>query len=504
MYRIKIVLILILTVCFTLISCSDEGEIPLNRDSISSSSSTASSSGIVFIADAFVIYSENVTGYANESANTIWNVWDGTCEIENTTIAAEGVSAKRIYNNNSNSIWWGFGVEAKTHRDMTEFINGNLVFQIKSTYSKAFNLGVQSGTWAIVNSTSSNAFVSFGSGSYGFVNDGNWHNVTIAFADLIAAAPDLDLTDISTFFYIQDNSHGGMNDPIYIDNIYFTKSGGVPTVITNPVLPQVPAPSTSADTWTSGTGWTLVWADEFNGTVLDMANWTHQVLPAGTFNSEWQRYTDSTNNSFIYHTNGGGYLVIRALHDGGPIASDHYTSARLHTGTKQDFQYGKIAARIQLPYGQGLWPAFWMLGTNITEIGGDTLWPACGELDIMEMIGGNGTTDTGDDSEYVGAIHWDNSGWTYSSITQALPSGILADDFHVFEIEWDSAQVVWKMDGTQFFSKDITPAHMSEFRKRFYILLNMAVGGEWPKYPNGATVFPQYMYIDWVRVYSKD
>ena len=80
----------------------------------------------------------------------------------------------------------------------------------------------------------------------------------------------------------------------------------------------------------------------------------------------------------------------------------------------------------------------------------------------------------------------------------------VADDFHVFEIEWDSAQVVWKMDGTQFFSKDITPAHMSEFRKRFYILLNVAVGGNWPQYPNAVTSFPQYMYVDWVRVYSKD
>ena len=263
-------------------------------------------------------------------------------------------------------------------------------------------------------------------------------------------------------------------------------------------IPYTPQPSTNQDTWVPGTGWSLAWADEFNIGGISASNWSHQVLPAGTFNNEWQRYTDSIENSYVFNNGTNGYLLIRAVYEGGGLFSDNFTSARLITVNKQDFLYGKIAARIQLPYGQGLWPAFWMLGTNINETGGDTPWPACGEIDIMEMIGGG----AGRDDTSWGAIHWDNSGHVYSSTSRTLPSGILADDFHVFEIEWDSTNIVWKVDGNTFFTKDITPSHMSEFHKRFYIILNVAVGGIWPEYPNTSTVFPQYMYVDWVRVYT--
>ncbi|MCK5267138.1 MAG: glycoside hydrolase family 16 protein, partial [Spirochaetes bacterium] len=259
---------------------------------------------------------------------------------------------------------------------------------------------------------------------------------------------------------------------------------------------STPAPSNSADTWSAGSGWTLTWADEFSSPTINTANWTHETGDWGWGNNEYQNYTTSLDNSFINEWDGNGMLVIKAIYNGEGVAVGNYTSARLKTQGKQYWQYGKVAARIQLPYGQGIWPAFWMLGENIGSVG----WPKCGEIDIMEMVGGG----AGKDDTSHGVVHWDNGGWTYEGAYSTLPSGILADDFHVFEIEWDSTQVVWKRDGVTFFSKNITSADMSEFHANFFILLNMAVGGNWPGYPDTTTVFPQYMYIDWVRVYSKN
>ena len=451
MRRIKSLLILMLTVCFIFISCSDEIEIPFDRLSSSSSSSTSGSSSSQFTSSS--------QGPLTIGLVTIEDLGSGSAKFS-LRLSEQKVQVHLFCKKNNiqdyviidlqitGEVNNGDGTYTYTQTRIGAYVNGDSIVARYYTYTPAsgqvFYQGPTDSTWSVP-----------------LVYGGGAASSSSSAASSSSQAP----------------------------------------------LPQVPAPSNSSDTWSSGAGWTLVWADEFNGTVLNMANWTHQVLPAGHFNAEWQRYTDSTNNSFIFHANDEGYLVIRALHDGGPIASDHYTSARLHTGWKQDFQYGKIAARIQLPFGQGLWPAFWMLGTNISEIGGDTDWPACGEIDIMEMTGGEGTDPAHpnwDNSVYSGAIHWDNGGWAGDWNHEQLSSGILADDFHVFEIEWDSMQVVWKMDGLQFFSKDITPDYMSEFRKRFYILLNVAVGGNNPGPPVVGTIFPQYMYVDWVRVYSKD
>ena len=131
----------------------------------------------------------------------------------------------------------------------------------------------------------------------------------------------------------------------------------------------------SPDTWTPGTGWTLVWADEFSGTSVDAQNWTYDVGGGGWGNNELETYTSSPANAYVQN----GELVIKAIKSRGK-----YNSARLKTQGLHAWQYGKVAARIRLPYGQGIWPAFWMLGDNITTVG----WPKCGEIDIMEMIGG--------------------------------------------------------------------------------------------------------------------
>jgi beta-glucanase (GH16 family) len=144
-----------------------------------------------------------------------------------------------------------------------------------------------------------------------------------------------------------------------------------------------PASNLELDTYIPGEGWNLAWSDEFDGDTLNDANWNRQIVQAGRFNEEWQAYTDSEDNAWVEE----GCLVIRAIHTGTEHGHDQYTSARLNTAQKQAWTYGKVAARMQLPYGEGIWPAFWMLGANCNENGGDTPWPQCGEIDIMEMYG---------------------------------------------------------------------------------------------------------------------
>ena len=265
-------------------------------------------------------------------------------------------------------------------------------------------------------------------------------------------------------------------------------SGDVPVVY--------PAPNLQADSYAPGEGWTLVWADEFNDQTLNTADWNRQVVPAGRFNEEWQAYTASEENSRIENS----CLVIRALHTGTGHGHDQYTSARLNTAGKQAWMYGKIAARIQLPYGEGIWPAFWMLGANCSEGGGDTDWPHCGEIDILELYGSKS------DSVVEANIHSSDAEGAHQqmgAVAFNLETGRFADQFHVFEIEWDQNTIAWKVDGRQYAVADISSPGESEFHQPFYILLNLAVGGTWAGRPDGTTVFPQYMYVDWVRVYQR-
>jgi beta-glucanase (GH16 family) len=246
----------------------------------------------------------------------------------------------------------------------------------------------------------------------------------------------------------------------------------------------------------AGEDYTLAWADEFEGTIIDSANWNLQVLEAGQFNEEWQRYTNSSENAYIED----GSLVIKAIHTGDEHGLDQYTSARLNTAKKQSWKYGKIAARIKLPHGQGIWPAFWMLGTNISENGGDTPWPQSGEIDILELYG------TKDDGIVEGNIHYANSSDEHEmmgAVSYVLEEGKFADDYHIFELDWDADSIVWQVDGTQYASAAITDAQLDEFHKEFFILFNLAVGGTWAGRPDETTPFPQRMYIDWVRVYKK-
>lgn len=232
----------------------------------------------------------------------------------------------------------------------------------------------------------------------------------------------------------------------------------------------------------------LIWSEEFNYTGLPSdAYWTFETGGGGWGNNELQYYLADSANAYVSE----GTLVITARNE--TFGARDYTSARLITKDKFEFRYGRIEASLKLPYGQGIWPAFWMMGENISQVG----WPACGEADIMEMVGGA----DGDNTIY-GTVHWDNGGsHAQSGGSHTLPSGVFADTFHVFVVEWTPQSISWSVDGIQYHAMTITGEEFSEFHNEFFLLLNLAVGGNWPGSPDGSTVFPQAYEVDYIRVY---
>ncbi len=238
-------------------------------------------------------------------------------------------------------------------------------------------------------------------------------------------------------------------------------------------------------------GYTLVWQDEFEGNEINTNNWVFETGTGcpnlcGWGNNELQYYRQE--NAWVEDD----VLTIEARNEN--YQGSNYTSARMKTQGKHSFKYGRIDIRALLPKGQGIWPALWMLGSNITSIG----WPACGEIDIMEMIGGNGQEKT-----VHGTIHWDNEGHNYVGGDYTLQTGIFANEYHVFTIIWDENNITWFVNDNQFYQIDITPSHMTEFHQEFFFILNIAVGGNWPGSPDDTTVFPQQMKVDYIRVFQE-
>lgn len=234
----------------------------------------------------------------------------------------------------------------------------------------------------------------------------------------------------------------------------------------------------------------LVLSEEFNTDgVIDNNLWTFNI---GTGNNGWgnnelQYYTNRTENIKVEN----GVLKITARREQYLGAS--YTSARILTKGKFETKYGRIEARIKLPWGKGLWPAFWMLGANSDTV----IWPQCGEIDIMEYLGNNPT-------KVFGTVHGPGySGGESISKTYTLPNNRFDNDFHVFGIEWDENYINYYVDDVLY--NQITPEDVPGewvFNQPFYIILNMAVGGNLPGSPNSDTVFPQEMLVDYVRVYQ--
>lgn len=249
--------------------------------------------------------------------------------------------------------------------------------------------------------------------------------------------------------------------------------------------PQAPVPP----------GWTLTWSDDFDGATPDPTKWTLETGGNGWGNHELEYYTTRAQNAMIQD----GNLVITAIKEtlkGSDGISRDYTSARLKTAAHFTQTYGRFEARIKIPRGKGVWPAFWMLGDNIDSAG----WPTCGEIDIMENIGS-------EPDKVHGSMHGPGySGATPLTGIFTLSSGALADDFHVFAVEWESAAVRFYVDDKLYQTRgtqDLPQGTKWVFDHPFFILLNVAVGGDFPGNPDASTTFPQAMLVDYVRVYSR-
>lgn len=234
-------------------------------------------------------------------------------------------------------------------------------------------------------------------------------------------------------------------------------------------------------------GWHLVWQDEFSGTELDQTKWTFDLGGGGWGNNELEYYTDEPQNVRVQD----GHLVIEAHYDEEAIWK--YTSGRIKTQYLHSWQYGRIEGRMKIPAGQGIWPAFWMLGMN--EFGGFN-WPNTGEIDIMENIGRESNT-----------IHGTVHGPGYAAdagISQAYNDGTTwSDDFHVYAVEWEPDEIRWFVDDIHYhtLTRDDVPTEWV-FERPFFLILNVAIGGGWPGPPDETTIFPQQMQVDYIRIYQ--
>jgi beta-glucanase (GH16 family) len=250
-----------------------------------------------------------------------------------------------------------------------------------------------------------------------------------------------------------------------------------PTVIVDDSLHSIP-------------GWKLVWNDEFNGTAVDSNKWEYEVNGSGGGNNELQYYTDRYQNSYV----DSGSLVIVARQES--YLGRQYTSARMRTKYKGDWTYGHFEIRAKLPFGRGTWPAIWMLPTDWVYGG----WPASGEIDIMEHVGY-------DQNVIHGSTHCQKYYFkigTQKSGTVRIPN--VSTEYHVYAVDWFEDRIDFFVDGVKYFTSwnDGSGWQGWPFDKRFHLILNIAVGGDW----GGAqgidtSIFPQKMYIDYVRVYTK-
>lgn len=250
-------------------------------------------------------------------------------------------------------------------------------------------------------------------------------------------------------------------------------------------------PTKGISTPNSYPGMQLVWADEFDGNSLDEKNWNYEIgdgCPGlcGWGNNELQYYKKENT------TVKDGYLMIEAKSE--IAGSKSYTSSRINTQNKFNFKYGRVDIRAAIPNTKGLWSALWMLGKNFPTVG----WPKCGEIDIMEVVGGFETDNT-----VLGTVHWDNNNTHAEYGGKLAVNGFtLKEAFHVYSIVWDEKKITWYVDNVQFHVIDVTPAGLSELREEFFLIFNVAVGGNLSGNPDGFTKLPQKMIVDYVRVFK--
>jgi beta-glucanase (GH16 family) len=263
------------------------------------------------------------------------------------------------------------------------------------------------------------------------------------------------------------------------------------TIINNGTY--LPVSEDGYTTPTTYTGYNLAWSDEFEGKSLSAANWGFETGTGGNGwgNNELEYYTARPENLFLSQ----GKMVIEARKES--YSGKEYTSARVITKAKKEFKFGRIDIRAKLPKGKGVWPALWMLGSNISQVN----WPNCGEIDIMEQLGHMPATA-------YGTLHWGPPGATSSTSTSkeyTLPTGDFYEKFHVFTMLWEENSIKLLIDDQQFFSAGSSNVTNTAypFNSPFFFICNVAVGGNWPGSPDNTTVLPQRLFVDYIRVFQK-
>jgi len=263
--------------------------------------------------------------------------------------------------------------------------------------------------------------------------------------------------------------------------------GGSGTAAAGQLAAPTPAPVPAPAPAPAPGSWVLDWSDEFDGAALDRTRWVAETGGGGWGNQELQHYTARPENLRVE----GGNLVIEARREA--YGGNAYTSARIKTAGLVERTYGRYEARIKVPKGQGMWAAFWMLGNDFPTAG----WPACGEIDIMESIGK-------EPRAIYGTVHGPGYSGANGVGGRMQAAADFGDDFHVYAVEWEPGELRWYVDGTLF--RTTTPAQLPGkwvFDHPFFVILNLAVGGNWPGPPDASTEFPKRMLVDYVRIYRR-
>ncbi|MEI6274397.1 MAG: family 16 glycosylhydrolase [Prolixibacteraceae bacterium] len=256
----------------------------------------------------------------------------------------------------------------------------------------------------------------------------------------------------------------------------------------------LPTDNTGYITPTSYPGYSLTWSDEFSGSNLDLNSWNQEIGngSGGWGNNELEYYTNSLKNTFL----SGGNLIIEARKEA--TGGFNYSSGRMTTQSKKTFKFGRIDIRAKLPVSKGMWPALWMLGSNITSAG----WPACGEMDIMELVGANPLSSPG---WAKSTMHWKSASGAHlsSGADFNLSSGNFSQQFHVFSMIWSQDLIKCLVDDKLFLTVNAADVGaVYPFNASQFFIFNVAVGGDWPGSPDASTTFPQRMFVDYVRVFQ--
>jgi beta-glucanase (GH16 family) len=298
-----------------------------------------------------------------------------------------------------------------------------------------------------------------------------------------------------TISVVADDAKEGDDDfsisLISATNATIQQSGGR-AIITNDDT-RVPFTNAGYDAPTSYPGYTLAWADEFTAVSLDAAAWSFENgdgCPGlcGWGNNELEYYTNRPDNLFFQD----GKMIIEAKKES--YSGKNYTSSKILTRDKKTFKYGRIDIRAKLPKGKGIWPALWLLPQS-NVYGG---WPRSGEIDMMEVVGH-------EPNKTYGTVHYGpGPGSIQISRNYTLPAGTFNDEFHVFSLEWKLDQIKWFVDGNLYstVNKADVGSNTYPFNEDFFFIFNLAVGGNWPGNPDASTYFPQWLIVDYIRVYQ--